>query len=341
MNDKTQSRKWLLTINNPLEHDITHEVIRVTMQKFKSVTYWCMSDEVGLEEKTPHTHLFMYSPSGIRFSTVKNKFPTAHIDYCKGTAQENRDYVFKQGKWSDSDKEDTNLKDTHEEYGEMPVERQGARNDLTDLYDMIKNGCSTVEILEDNPQYIDRIDKIEKVRQALLEDKYKDTWRTLDVTYIWGVTGTGKTRSVMDKYGYSNVYRVTDYDHPFDAYKGQDVLVFEEFRSSLRIDDMLKYLDGYPVEFPARYVNKQACFTKVYIISNIDLKAQYPNVQKTESRSWDAFIRRIHSVQVFDGNDIHIMDTPAYMAYDKGFFMPSNHNPFEEKRPRQMHIKDF
>lgn len=134
----------------------------------------------------------------------------------------------------------------------------------------------------------------------------------------------------MDKYGYENVYRVTDYDHPFDSYHGQDVIVFEEFRSSLKIDDMLKYLDGYPLEFPARYMNKQACFTKVYLISNIDLKAQYPNVQKQETRTWEAFIRRIHTVQIFDGTEIHIMETPAYMAYDKGFFMPTGKTPFEK-----------
>ena len=26
----------------------------------------------------------------------------------------------------------------------------------------------------------------------------------------------------MGKYGYTNIFRVTDYDHPFDNYKGQD-----------------------------------------------------------------------------------------------------------------------
>ncbi len=34
------------------------------------------------------------------------------------------------------------------------------------------------------------------------------------------------------------------------ATKGQDVIVFEEFRSSLKIQDMLNYLDGYPCELP-------------------------------------------------------------------------------------------
>ena len=48
---------------------------------------------------------------------------------------------------------------------------------------------------------------------------------------------------------------LTDYEHPFDGYRSTEhsVLVFEEFRSSLRIQDMLNYLDGYPCELKARY----------------------------------------------------------------------------------------
>ena len=101
----------------------------------------------------------------------------------------------------------------------------------------------------------------------------------------------------MEQYGYSNVYRVTDYAHPFDGYKGQDVLIFEEFRSSLPIKDMLVYLDGYPVALPCRYANKEACFTKVYILTNIPLEKQYCNIQREEPETWDAFCRRIHHVR--------------------------------------------
>ena len=74
--------------------------------------------------------------------------------------------------------------------------------------------------------------------------QFKNCWRELEVSYIFGRTGSGKTRGVMDAYGYENCYRVTDYKHPFDTYDGQDVLIFEEFRGSLKHGDMLNYLDG-------------------------------------------------------------------------------------------------
>ena len=59
---------------------------------------------------------------------------------------------------------------------------------------------------------------------------------------------------------------------------------------------MLKYLDGYPLELPSRYMNKYACYTQVFIISNIPLIKQYPAVQLNEFESWLAFTRRINLV---------------------------------------------
>lgn len=298
----TKSRKWLLTINNPIEKGLDHDHIKDLLQSFKSLAYWVMSDEIG-ENQTYHTHIFAYFSSAVRFSTMKNKFDSAHIDMAKGTCEDNRNYVFKAGKWEKTAKAETNITDTHEEYGAVPIERQGQRNDIVDLYDMIKQGMSNYDILEDNPQYMLNIEKIERARQIVREEKFKNTWRTLDVSYIWGKTGTGKTRSVMEEYGYENVYRITDYDHPWDGYQGQDVIIFEEYRSSLKIQDMLIYLDGYPLTLPCRYANKVACFTKVYLLTNIAFSDQYKEVQKSHLETWLAFSRRVHHIIEFGKPD--------------------------------------
>ncbi len=290
-----QSRKWLLTINNPADLGLTHEKIRQGLASMKGVLYWCMADEIG-ENGTYHTHVYIVSHGALRASTLHNKFKGAHRDIARGTSQENKDYVTKSGKWANTSKAETSVKGTFEEWGEMPIERQGARNDISDLYSMIKDGLSDYEIMEQSPDYLLHIDKIDKVRQAIRQETFKNTWRTLEVTYIWGDTGSGKTRGVMEKYGYENVYRVTDYLHPWDSYKGQEVVLFEEFRSSMRIGDMLNYLDGYPLELPCRYNNKHACYTKVYIISNIPLLQQYYDLQMSQKETYKAFLRRINEV---------------------------------------------
>ena len=135
-------------------------------------------------------------------------------------------------------------------------------------------------------------------------------FRKLEVTYIYGQTEKGKTRYIMDKYGYKNVFRVTKSDPKtghtaFDGYRGQDVIVFEEFRSGFKIEDMLNYLDGYPLVLPSRYNDKEAAYTKVYIVSNWTLEQQYKNIQSEHPTTWQAFCRRIHKVLNFDGNREH------------------------------------
>lgn len=303
----TQGRKWLLTINNPSAHDLSHEAIAAVLGKLKNLDYWCMCDEIGQSE-TYHTHVFIYRSNPIRFSALKNKFPVAHIDFCRGSCVENRAYVLKDGekynKSSDGhyDYTDTsgkqhlgvNYSDTFLEFGIVPEEKQGERTDMSKLYDMVKDGLSDFQIIDSNPRYIQQLDKIEAVRQIIRYEQFKNSFRDLSVSYIFGETGSGKTRYVMETYGYENVYRVTDYDHPFDGYRGQDVIVFEEFRSSLKVQDMLNYLDGYPCELPCRYNNKYACFTKVYIITNIPFSQQYTNIQTESKETWKAFCRRIH-----------------------------------------------
>jgi len=148
---------------------------------------------------------------------------------------------------------------------------------------------------------------MDKIRQDILEERYRTTFRKLMVIYIFGPTETGKTRGVMERHGYGDVFRITDYAHPFDRYAQEPVMCFDEFRSSLPIGDMLNYLDGYPLSLPARYANRVACFETVYIISNIDLKDQYPNVQENEAQTWRAFLRRIHSVVEYhaDGTTVN------------------------------------
>lgn len=287
-----QSRKWQLTINNPADHDLGHDKIKALLGEFKSCVYYCLADEQG---ETCHTHIYIACSSATRFSTVKNYFQEAHIEAAKGSAQQNRDYITKSGKWENDDKHGTSIPGTFEEWGELPDEPgQGKRTDLDFLYQLIKEGMSTAEIVDEHPEFLFRIRDIDLARETMLEEEARRNRREVKVIYIWGATATGKTRYVMDKYGYENVYRVSDYKHPFDQYKGQDVLLFDEFRYQLKLSEMLNYLDCYPIALPCRYNNRAAQYTKVYIISNIDFISQYPDEWKNEIKSIEALKRRIN-----------------------------------------------
>lgn len=295
MGIETRSRKWLLTINNPEVHGFPQDKIFSALEGL-TLVYACFCDEVG-ENGTYHTHVFLQGKNAIRFSTIKNLFPPAHIDVANGTARQNRDYIRKEGRWAKDKKKETNLPETFREVGECPDEHPGRRTDLEDLYQAIKDGMTDDEILETYPRYMFHMDKVQKARQIVLEAHYRKEFRLMEVEYIWGETGSGKTRGIAERFGYENIYRVTDYDHPFDGYAQQNVIVFEEFRSSLKIEDMLKYLEGHPLVLPSRYFNKQACYTKVFLLTNIPFESQYPDIQKHWPQTWLAFKRRVHSIR--------------------------------------------
>ena len=322
----TQSNMYQITINAPSEKGYSHnKIIDILKNNFKTLLYFCMADEEG---STYHTHVFIVFSSRVRFSTIKKHFPEAHIEKCKGTVSDNVNYVKKSGKWElDSEKKEKCIDGTFEEFGTPPPDSKGKRNDMSLLYQMVANNLTNAEIIAQNQDYILQIDKIDKVRNTILSDQYKDTVRlNLQVIYVCGATGSGKTRGVLEQNGYSKVYRVTDYLHPFDGYSCQPVICFEEFRSSIKIKDMLMYCDIYPVELPSRYVNKIACYTKIYIISNWELEQQYAELQKNDKESWKAFLRRIHEVHVYEknGNMTKYASVDDYLARDDRFVKCEN-----------------
>ena len=78
MATNSQSRKWMMTINNPETCGLDQGRMREILTLFQP-DYFCLADEIATTG-TYHTHIFLYSQSPIRFSTVKKRFPTAHIE---------------------------------------------------------------------------------------------------------------------------------------------------------------------------------------------------------------------------------------------------------------------
>lgn len=336
MSKDTTCRKWQITINNPLEKGFDHKVILERLERLMPKNmediYYCFSDEVGSESKTFHTHIFIWRKMPVRFSTIKNLFDGGHFEPARGTCQQNRDYIRKEGKYADTEKEETNIRDSFFEFNEVPDEKQGKRNDIVQIYEMVEQGFSDYEILQTNPACLRYIEKIDRVRQVCAYEQFKNVFRNLEVVYMCGDSGSGKTRYVMEKYGYANVYRVTDYKHPFDTYKNQDVIFFDEYRGQFDIGSFLMYLDGYPVDLPCRFNNKVACFTKVFIASNLPLEKQYIHEQKENPSTWNALLRRIHSVMLYDGDTLRTFDNlQDYFSRDSVFTPCSaSDTPFEQ-----------
>lgn len=326
---KIQRAYYQITINNPLNYGYSHTEIKKRLQlNFTTLRYFAMADEISFSG-TPHTHIYVYFTSRVRWDTVKRHFKEAHIEPAEGTVRDNIDYLKKEGKWAKSAKAKTNLPGTFEESGTPPTQK-GKRADMEELYQLVNDGYSDAEIIAINNDYIMNIEKLDKLRTMILTDRYKNTRRLdLEVIYICGETGTGKTRYVLDTHGDADVYRVSDYYHPFDNYNCQPVIAFDEFRSQLRMSDMLQYCDIYPIVLPARYANKYACYNTVYIVSNWLLEEQYQDSHTADRNSWEAFLRRIKKVMVFQKDGIKVYGSVSEYFHRFRTDTSETDNPFE------------
>ena len=285
----TKAQTWLCTLNNPTMTD--DEFFNDFLKSLESIKYFIGQREQGEETGTEHFQFYIEFEFARHFKTVKSVLPPGtHIEQRKGTKKQAREYCCKP---------ETRVGEVYE-YGEFIEERQ--RTDLHNIIAAIKAGMSLNDLRDDyEAQFFMFQKKFETERAIYLDKKFGNIFRDMNVSYIYGKTGTGKTRSIAQKYGYRNIFRVTEYDQrAFDNYDGQDIIIFEEFRSSFKIAQMLNYLDGHTCRLPCRFYDKTACFTQVFITTNISLDKQYPNIQQEEPATYDAFVRRIHNIYNYD-----------------------------------------
>lgn len=274
-----RKRRYCLTLNNPTDPEI-----RFLMDCSKTnVTRMIFAHEVG-KEGTPHLQGFVHLKNAMTLSALKKWLQSKryHIEAARGTDYE---------AWTYCQKDDRVLL----AHGDEPS-IEGDLSDWEKIAQMVRNGCPNSTIIGKYPGIAIRC-QAALDRMRLDHERETATWRDLEVVFITGPTGCGKTRGVMDGHGYSNVYRSTDKKHPFETYSGQEVIIFEEFRGGIKIEEMLNYLDGYPVELPARYANKMAQYTTVYMLSNIEFDELYPRIQERHPETWNAFKRRVTEVR--------------------------------------------
>ena len=296
----SRSRNWILT-NNYLDIDpISNEDLLKTILTIDSLVFTAFQLEKG-DKETYHHQIYMHFSTAKTFKSIKDAFPRAHIEHMRGSSEQATEYCTK---------EETRVGESVI-WGEFP--EQGKRNDWIDIYNMICEGAPMSDIRYKYPsQYIRNRNKIISIRQEILEEQFKDQERKIYVTYMSDITGAGKTRYILEKYGYENVYRISNYKNPFDTYNGEDVIVFEEYREDLTINAMLHYLDIYPIRLPARYEDKVACYTKAYIVSNWDFEKQYKKIKKEHPKTYNAWLRRFH----FIGNLEQVKENEREVIYE-------------------------
>ena len=294
------SRSWFCTLNNPAKYGFSEEP-NFAVEEFKEkwimenpqrscAVIYCVSAE-GLH----HIHAVLESPQPIRFSTVKKAYPKMDIAETKGSKEQAEAYINKKGKWEE--KGESILASTR--HGEIKG-KQGQRRDLENIEDLILQGKTPNEIMDMNIAHR----KHEKlIRDAYYRKRWLETptKRTIELTWHWGESGTGKTHTyekLSKAYGEENVYLIDEYKFPFDKYNGEDTIFIDEFRGQINFEQFLKMFNGLKSQLHARYSNACALWSEAHITTVFPPEVLYKTWVglREEFDSYEQLRRRITNV---------------------------------------------
>lgn len=112
-------------------------------------------------------------------------------------------------------------------------------------------------------------------------------------TVFWGKSGTGKSRLAWEQAGL-DAYPKDPNSKFWDGYRGQKHVVIDEFRGSISISHLLRWLDRYPVLVEVKGSSAVYSAEKIWITSNLHPRDWYPEL---DEETKNALLRRMVIVE--------------------------------------------
>jgi len=152
----------------------------------------------------------------------------AHLESAKGTPLQASQYCKKDGDFI--------------EIGELPV--QGKRSDIDTVRDLVKDGKGMREIVDVATSY-------QSIKCAEVVLKYKEKKRDFkpEIFWIWGKSGTGKTRWAYDHYDFEDIHKQPASEPKwFEAYDAHPVVILDEVDCNVSYPLLKELTDRYPMK---------------------------------------------------------------------------------------------
>lgn len=235
-----KGKKWAFTLNNfsVKEREFLEQL---------SCNFIKFGEEVG-ESGTNHLQGFVIFKTDYRRSGLKKLNQRISWRLCKGSDEQNLNYV---------SKDMTNI-------FERDYRSQGKRTDLLALAKAVADG-GVKKVVEEMPDMYIKfhagIDKLAWRLQKPREDPPIVTW-------IYGETGKGKTRSVFELHDISNIWISGKNLQWWDGYENQEVVLIDDFRRDFcTFHELLRILDRYPYKVAIKGGFRELNSKYIYITS--------------------------------------------------------------------------
>lgn len=219
-----------------------------------------------------HFQCYAYYDRERHQSAMRKIYKGHDVQIAVGSAAENKTYII--GPYSKNGKEKPHNANAVE-IGTIP--EQGKRNDLRAFDRDIKAGKRGRDLSVDHLEVRAKFPRLEQVlvneddEQRAIQ-MYKDGI-VPEVHVRWGEPGTGKSRYVYDKHTPESIYELNLGDGSnksvwWDTYRGQEVILINDFDGELGWKYLLRLLDRYPFRMQTKGGHCWRLCKYIYITAN-------------------------------------------------------------------------
>jgi len=272
-----KARYWMLTIpHHQFTPYLPASVAYIKGQLEQGTETPMGIDGLGLSQVGYlHWQLFVYFKTQQRLSHVRKVFGPYHAEPTKSDKAE--EYVWK---------EETRIEGTQFELGERSFKRNDSKDWAVILASAKRGDFETIPA----DVYIRCYGNLKRI--AVEHAQPTAIVRTCRV--YWGPTGTGKSRRAWDEASL-DAYPKDPMSKFWDGYRGQENVVIDEFRGSISISHLLRWLDRYPVLVEVKGSSVVFKATTIWITSNLHPREWYKDL---DAVTYDALERRLDILEI-------------------------------------------
>lgn len=260
-----QAKYWLLTIP---ENDFKPKDFEELPE---GITYIRGQLECGEGTGYRHWQLIVYYAKKCRLAKVKSNFGSqCHAEPSRSEAA--RQYVWK---------DETSVAGTRFEFGTLAMRR----NDSTD-WESARNDAREGR-LDRIPAdvYIRYYGNLQRIRM----EHMRAVGLPKRVRVYWGVSSSGKSYRAWSEAGLE-AYPKDPRTKFWDGYRGHEKVVIDEFRGSIDISHILRWLDRYPTFVEVKGASVPLMCNEIWITSNLHPREWYPDL---DPATREALLRRL------------------------------------------------
>ena len=249
--DNIRSRCFVFTVFNYTEitkqnlRDLSSGAARDNHRRPVQSRYIVWNYELCPSSNRKHIQGYVYftanrSVSSIKFLISRGTNVSPRIAVAKGTAQQNRAYCTK------DDTADPDINPHFEEFGQIP--EQGKRTELESWIKSVVDGKRPRDAVADRDfKYLAQFVKYGSGYQKLLSATIKKRSAPPQVFWLYGPTGSGKSRKAREWYPNAYVYpKLAKHTPWWDGYEGEPHVIIDDMRvDTFSFDYLLNLLDRY------------------------------------------------------------------------------------------------